>query len=336
VTPARASRIKDVAERAGVSVGTVSNVINDSGRVSPKTVERVRQAIDDLGYVRNDAARQLRAGRSASIGLVVLDVRNPFFTDVARGAGDAAALHGLRLILADSALSVEREASSIDAFEQMRVYGLLVSPLGNIESRLVELAERGMPTVLVDRRAETGLVSSVSVDDVAGGRIAIEHLADRGARRLAFAGGPDTIRQVADRRAGAEAAARRLGLSVEAISTTELTVDAGRSVGERILDRAPLDRPDGVFAVNDLVALGLIHALVAAGVDVPGDIAVVGYDDIDFAASAIVPLTSVRQPRAALGAAALELLRGRHSPETNAPRAIVFQPELIERHSSSR
>jgi len=319
-----------------VSVGTVSNVINGSRQVSPATVERVQQAIAELGYVRNDAARQLRAGRSTTVGLLVLDVRNPFFTDLARGASDAASRHGLRVLLADSALSPEREAASLDAFEQMRAYGILVSPIGDIEPRLVQLAARGVPTVLVDRPSVGGALSSVSVDDVAGGRMAIEHLASVGARRIAVVGGPATIQQVADRQAGAVSAAHELGIKIDLIPTDSLSVAAGHAVGGRLLERGRHDRPDGIFAVNDLIALGLIHALVASGADIPGEIAVVGYDDIDFAASAIVPLTSVRQPRETLGAAALDLLRSQESSEGMGPRNIVFQPELISRRSSTR
>jgi LacI family transcriptional regulator len=313
----------------------VSNVINGSRQVSPGTVERVRRAIAELGYVRNDAARQLRAGRSTTVGLLVLDVRNPFFTDLARGASDEAFGHGLRVMLADSALSVEREGAALDAFEQMRVYGVLVSPIGDLEPRLAELGERGIPAVLVDRRAEGHAVSSVSVDDVAGGRLAIEHLAALGRRRLAFVGGPAEIRQVADRQLGAYAAANALGVHLDVIATADLTAAAGRTIGEAMLTRQPEDRPDGVFAANDLVALGLMHALVAGGVDVPREVAVVGYDDIEFAASAIVPLTSVRQPREAIGAAALDLLRERYAPVPSAPRDVVFTPELVVRGSSS-
>jgi LacI family transcriptional regulator len=120
------------------------------------------------------------------------------------------------------------------------------------------------------------------------------------------------------------------------IPTADLTVAAGRAIGEALLSRPPLDRPDGVFAANDLIALGLLQALVVGGIDVPGDVAVVGYDDIDFAASAIVPLSSVRQPREALGVAAVDLLRERYSQDRSAPRTVIFTPELIARRSSTR
>ena len=133
------ANIRDVAERAGVSVGTVSNVLNHREKVSPDAVRRVREAIDALGYVRNDAARQLRVGRSSTVGLVVLDVRNPFFTDLARGAESEAARHGLSVILGNSDEDVEREAGYLDLFEEQRVRGILISPYREVGPHLRRL-----------------------------------------------------------------------------------------------------------------------------------------------------------------------------------------------------
>jgi len=143
--------VRDVAVAAGVSVGTVSNVLNRPDRVAGATVERVNAAIADLGFVRNDAARQLRAGRSRSIGLVVLDVSNPFFTDVARGAEQRAAEEGLSVLLGNSDESSSRERGYLDLFEEQRVHGVLISPIADDLPRLRRLRERGIPVVLVDR-----------------------------------------------------------------------------------------------------------------------------------------------------------------------------------------
>jgi len=336
VTPPRATSIRDVAERAGVSVGTVSNVLNGSTGVSPATVERVRAAIDELGYVRNEAARQLRAGRSSTVGLVVLDVRNPFFTDVARGAEDEAAAHGLSVILGNSDESAARESSYLDLFEEQRVHGVLISPYGDIESRLVALRGRGTPVVLVDRESRDAALSSVSVDDVAGGRLAVEHLLATGRRRIAFAGGPFDIRQVSDRLEGARAAVAGVpGAGLEVLEAQALTVLEGRRLGEQLVARA--DRPDAVFAANDLVAVGLLQALVMSGaLRVPEDVALIGFDDIDFATATVVPLSSIRQPRHEIGATALRILREEAADPALPPRRIVFQPELVVRASTAR
>ena len=186
----RSASIKDVANQAGVAVGTVSNVLNYPDRVSQRTKDRVLRAIDELGFVRNDAARQLRAGHSRTIGLIVLDVGNPFFTSVVRAAEDAAALQGSAVLLGDSGHDAGRESNYIDLFQEQRVQGLLISPVGDVTERIDQLRERGVPTVLVDRLADENKYSSVSVDDDAGGYLAARHLLDTGRRRLAFVGGP--------------------------------------------------------------------------------------------------------------------------------------------------
>ncbi|GHF27116.1 LacI family DNA-binding transcriptional regulator [Pseudolysinimonas yzui] len=334
MTTTRASSIRDVAARAGVSVGTVSNVLNGSPQVSPEAAAKVRTAIAELGYVRNDAARQLRAGRSTTVGLVVLDVRNPFFTDVARGVEDEAAKHGLSVLLGNSSEDARRESGYLDLFEEQRVHGILISPFGDIEPRLRQLRERGTPVVLVDRESRDAAVSSVSVDDIAGGRLAVEHLLATGRRRMVFAGGPLEIRQVSDRLAGARSAIAEVpGATLEVIPTRALTVLDGRRLGEALIARP--ERPDAIFAANDLVAVGLLQALVMSGeLRVPDDIALIGFDDIDFAAAAVVPLSSIRQPRHEIGATALRILREEAAEPDLPPRRIVFQPELVVRAST--
>ncbi len=332
-----AASVRDVASRAGVSVGTVSNVLNHPDKVAAPTVELVQAAIRELGFVRNDAARQLRAGRSKSIGLVVLDVRNPFFTDLARGAEDAAAQAGLSIILGNSDEDLQRESAYLDLFDEQRVHGVLISPFGDISERLGRLRARGIPAVLVDRASGDNSSSSVSVDDVAGGNIALEHLIERGCSRIAVAASRFDIRQISDRLEGArQAVVRHPGVELEIVTTDGLTVEAGRAAGKRIAERRPADRPDGIFAVNDLIALGVLQALVMQGsVRVPEDIALIGYDDIAFAAAAVVPLTSVRQPSLLLGQTAVEMLLTEAADPDTPHRQVVFQPELVVRQSTA-
>lgn len=324
--------IRDVAAVAGVSVGTVSNVLNDSVRVAPATVARVQAAVASLGYVRNDAARQLRVGRSSSVGMVVLDVRNPFFTDVARGAEHRAAEAGLTIMLGNSDEDAAREAAYLDLFEQQRAFGVLVSPIGDVTARLRRLRDRGIPVVLVDRTADDATLSSVSVDDVTGGRLAAEHLAGLDRRRIAFVGGPSTLRQAADRLQGA----RSVLPGIEPIRAEAMTVEAGRSVGVALRDRAADLRPDAVFAANDLLSIGVLQGLLAggSGIQVPRDVAIVGYDDIDFAAAAVVPLSSVRQPTAEMGRTALDLLLAEAADPGAERRQLQFVPELVARAST--
>ena len=330
--------VRDVAARAGVSVGTVSNVLNRPDKVSAETVQRVTSAISELGFIRNDAARQLRAGRSKTLGLVVLDVRNPFFTDVARGAEDQAALAGLTVTLGNSDENPEREAKYLDLFDEQRVHGVLISPYADITARLIGLRNRGIPAVLVDRSSADLSFSSVSVDDLEGGRMAVEHLIAQGRRRLAFIGGPMGIRQVTDRLAGAQdAASAHPDVTLEVITIDALSVIEGRNAGSAVVNRAPGDRPDAIFAANDLVAMGVLQALMMqARVNVPDEIALIGYDDIDFASAAVVPLSSIRQPSALIGQTAVEILLEEADDPSVPPRQIVFKPELVVRDSTRR
>jgi len=328
--------VREVAALAGVSVGTVSNVLNRPEKVADATVARVRGAIAQLGFVRNDAARQLRAGSSRSVGLIVLDVRNPFFTDLARGAEDQAAQVGLSVLLGNSDENAARESAYLDLFEAQRVSGVLFSPIGDASERIERLRARGIPSVLVDRPADTARFSSVSVDDVLGGTLAVDHLSAIGRRNVAFVGGPQHIRQVSDRLTGARrAVAGNAGVRLEIIDTESLTVLQGRRAGLSIGARRAGERPDAVFAANDLLALGVLQGLAASGIRVPDDIALIGYDDIEFAESASVSLSSVKQPARLIGEAALQLLLDEiETGDGFEHRHVRFEPGLIAREST--
>lgn len=330
--------IRDVAQHAGVSVGTVSNVLNRPGEVSPESAARVHRAIEELGYVRNDAARKLRAGVSTTVGFVVLDGQNPFFNDVVRGAEEEASRHNIAVLYGNTDEDVARERLYLDLFEEQQVRGVLISPYGDIQSRLERLRERGIPAVLVDRFGGNSRFSSVSVDSVAGGRMAVEHLIETGRRRIAFVGGPFEIRQVTDRLAGARVAAENapVPVEIEVVATAAMTVDEGVAAGARILARPRHEWPDALFAANDLIALGLLQSLVVDGrMLVPEDIAIIGFDDIAFAGAAAVPLSSMRQPSGMIGRTALRILLEETADPDLIPRQTVFQPELVVRRSTT-
>jgi LacI family transcriptional regulator len=339
---ARAS-IKDVAAAAAVSVGTVSNVLNRPHLVSEQTRDRVNEVIEQLGFVRNESARQLRAGSSRAVGLVVIDAANPFFADVARGVEDTVQEAGGVVLLGNSSGDFQRERRYVELFEEQRVRGLLIAPTGVTPPDLTGFVRRGIPVVFLDRHPDGAPFSTVDVDDVAGGRMAVEHLLAQGHRRLAFVGGPSTLAQVRDRRRGAEDAVsadrRTNAATLLAISTPSLTLRSGREAAEHIVAAPDAARPTGVFAANDLVALGLLQGFAAHGLRVPDDVAIVGYDDIEFAAGAAVPLSSVRQPREDLGRRGAELLyeeiRAREAGEAPEPHHVRFQPELVVRRSTS-
>ncbi len=328
--------VRDVAKRAGVALGTVSNVLNRPEKVAPATRELVRRAIADLGFVRNDAARQLREGRSRSVGMITIDATNPFFAELVTGAEDAAAGHGLAILNGNSRRDPGRQAGYVALFTELRSVGILLSPAADDNVELFAALERSRtPTVVLEHDSSGCGLSSVSVNNTAGGALAVQHLQRQGCRRIVVAAGPLSVRTTRERVEGAQACA-----DVELLHADH-DAHGGIALAEEILARPPGQRPDGVFAANDLIAIGLLRALLVEGsVAVPGELAVIGFDDIDFAATAAVPLSSVSQPARMMGRAALELLvdevaeraQGRR-PE---PQHIVFEPELVLRESSLR
>ena len=331
--------IKEVAAHAGVSVATVSNVLNRPEIVAQATRERVSASISELGFVRNESARQLRAGRSRTIGLVVMDVANPFFTDLARGVEDEASKAGLAVILCNSDDQERKENRYLDLLEEHRVQGVLITPVASGGTRLARLQRRGTPVVLVDSRSPSRGQCSVAVDDVLGGDLAAAHLLAAGHERIAFVGGPPNIRQVADRHEGALRALKRSGLAPGDLATFRadaLNVSGGQRIGAQLAGLAPGERPTAVFCVNDLMALGVLQEMTRNRIRVPEDVSIIGYDDIDFAAAAAVPLTSVRQPRQQLGRTAARLLLEESADgQEHQHRQVIFEPELVIRQSTS-
>ncbi|MEU7908655.1 LacI family DNA-binding transcriptional regulator [Actinoplanes sp. NPDC049118] len=333
----RTPSVKDVARSAGVSLGTVSNVMNRPEVVSPATRERVERAMAELGFVRNESARQLRAGTSRTLAYVMLDGTNPFFHDVAQGIELAAEDADLSLFICNSNSRAEREEVHVDRLMQQRVQGILITPVNPEAAYLAEIARRGIPVVIVDRVGAGGLFCSVAVDDVLGGRIAVEHLAEQGHTRVAVVGGPESIGQVRERVQGARQIWAELGLPPDDLihlPTAALTVAEGRSAGERLAGIPARRRPTAAFCANDLLALGLLQQTIGAGLRVPEELAIVGFDDIEFAAAAAVPLTSVRQPRQELGRAAAQLVLDEATNPDHEHQQLTFVPELVARAST--
>ncbi|UYO97114.1 LacI family transcriptional regulator [Microbacterium sp. M28] len=332
--------VREVALAAGVSLGTVSHYLNTPDRVSEEKRARIQAAIDELGFVRNSAAGQLRNGRNALIGYLAPEISTPYFGVVSEGVERRASEIGYSVLIASSHGDLDREVSYLDMFEQQRVQGILVAARHDIEEKLADIRERGIPSVLVSRQARTTDQPSVTVDDVRGGELVGEHLLRTGRRRIAFIGGPFAIRQVAERFAGLQQAMRSVPTSsIEVIDSPNRSLEDGVRIGRMLADRPASERPDAVFAVNDLLAMGVMQALVSEGsTRVPEDLAVVGYDDVPFAAASVIPLTSVRATRAGYGEAAFDLLfeqmtAGQRPTATSSH--LVFQPELFVRASSA-
>lgn len=334
---AKRPSISDVARRAGVSVGTVSNVLNRPDQVAPPTRERVHAAIQELRFVRNATARQLRVGTGRSVGAILRDIADPASTEVARGLEDRLAQDDVTLLLSSSDDEPAREARCLRLHEDHGVQGLVVTPSADGVTAVRALRERGVPVVLLDAPVDVDDVPGVRVDDARGAALAVEHLLGLGHRRLALVAGPDDPRSAA-RRAGVLDALAAADLDVADVLTEvavpATTADAGVAAAQDLL-AVPADRrPTATICLHDVTALGLLRALRRAGVRVPDDMAVVGHDDIAVASMLATPLTSVRRPSHALGRAAAELLLSSVAEPDAAPRQVLLEPELVVRAST--
>ncbi|WP_154795835.1 LacI family DNA-binding transcriptional regulator [Occultella kanbiaonis] len=328
--------VTDVARLAGVSVGTVSNVLNRPENVAPPTRAKVEAAIKELSFVRNASARQLRSGELNTVGAVVLDIANPFFTEMARGIEDRLAQDEYTLMLCSSDENPEREGRYLRLFEEHGVRGVIATPSEGSLDMLLAMRERGIDVVLLDHTSPLPDLPSVAVDDVGGGSLATEHLLAQGHTRLAFLNGPLTLRQCVDRRDGVMQTLTAHGLD-PATSLVEIALEAlnadGGDDGMRRLLAADGPTPTATFCVNDVTALGALRALRDLDISVPGEMAVVGYDDVMFANMLATPLTSVRQPMYKMGWTAADMLLRRGSEDLTAEQ-VEFEPELVVRASS--
>lgn len=328
--------IKDVALAAGVSVGTVSNVMNKPEVVSPASREKVQRVIEELGYVPNDAARQLKAGVSRAVGLVVVDTQNPFYGSVAIEAEEAAEERGLGLFIANSHRRQAKEQFYLSQFEQQRARGILVTPVSADLDVQRAVSRRGTRVILVDAVEPDEDFCAVAADDFHGGYLAVRHLIDIGRRRITILGGPEHFRQVGRRLAGAQAAASETeGVELSYVAPEEMSILAGRAAANAIAAEGEL--PEAIFAMNDLLAVGVLQSLVMArGVRVPEDVALIGYDDIDLCEETVVLLSSIRQPTAEMGRRAVELLDDEIAEgRLHEHRWVLLKPELVVRESTA-
>lgn len=333
--------LKDVALRAGVSVKTVSNVVNAYPHVTPATRERVQKAIDELGYRPNLTARHLRKGRTGIITLAIPELGNPYFAEVAGAVIDAAGRHDLTVLLDHTAGLREKEVLVSQGFRSHVIDGLILSPI-RLEREDLRARHEGPPMVLLGEREYDAPYDHIMIDNVGAARIAVRHLLDLGRHRIAFLG--------ARRESARQPAHLRLRGWREAITAAGLTPDESMVVDTEGYDRADgaaamaslLDRdrrPDAVFAYNDLIALGAMRTLTERGLRVPEDVAVVGFDDIEEGRYAAVSLSTVSPDKGALARLAVDCLVERIAAggagEPLPPRRIMPGYRLIVRESTA-
>ncbi len=327
--------VRDVAELAGVSLSTVSNVLNQPNRVAAATRERVNAAIQQLGYVRNEAARALRLGESQAVGIVVSESTSPFYADVIRAADSTFTACGYSAMVSSAYHDPAVAERLIRLFEARRVRGMLFNPMATPRPELNAIMRHGVPVVHVDAQAPWPDACSVTTDHAAGGRMAVQHLASVGRTQVALVRGPAEVTQIALRMDAARDTCAELGIGCEEIVASTYFVRGGVQAGSVIASKPKSRRPDAVFAANDILAMGIISTLVERGIRVPGDVAVIGYDDTDFAIAARVPLTTVHQPAHDVGTRAASLLVDEiEQPAQHQHENTVFLPELVVRAST--
>jgi DNA-binding LacI/PurR family transcriptional regulator len=328
--------LQQVAERARVSIATVSRVLNKSEKVVPETRALVEQALRDLGYRPSRVARRLRMkdGRAHLVGLIIPDIQNPFYAEIARGVEDVAYANEYALLLCNSDESLEKEQFYLRVMQSESVDGIVLPPFSETDEGVVELIQTGMPVVCVDRSLSRTPTDLVEVDNYQGALVAVNHLIERGHRSIALIEGRAQVSTSRERRRGYldALAAARIAPRKELMRAGDFKQESGRVLTSELLDlRRP---PTALFVCNNLMTVGALAALHQRGLRVPADVALVGFDDLPWAEALDPPPTMVRQPAYDVGRQAMDLLLKRISEPARPPLTVRLLPELVIRRST--
>jgi LacI family transcriptional regulator len=325
--------MRDVARRVGVSPTTVSHVMNETRFVSEETRTKVYQAIRELNYQPNAIARGLRCKKTQNIGMIIPDIAYPFLAEVARGVEDASFKLNYNIILCDSNSTLEREDICIDLLREKQVDGIVFVAAGKSSEHVKTLIEQEMPVIVVDRELPGLEVDSVLADNLQGGYQATEYLIQSGHRCIGCITGPPDLSISSQRVDGYQQGLEQhdIPLCDELIVIADFSYQQGYRA---MLELLTLDRrPTAVFTCNDMMALGAICAAKDNGLRVPGDIAIIGFDDIALASFTSPRLTTVAQPKHEMGAIAVELLVERIKEKNRSATKIILPVHLVVRES---
>ncbi|HYT33669.1 MAG TPA: LacI family DNA-binding transcriptional regulator [Ktedonobacteraceae bacterium] len=323
------ANIQEVARRAGVSISTVSRVLNGTARVNHDVKERVLAAIEELGYRPSRAARSLRANHSTIIGLLISDIQNLFFMDLIKGVEDVALRNGYGVLLCNSDENSQRERHYLEVLYDERVAGLIIVPTREQLHDLERFRERNIPIVAADRRIKDKHIDAVLVDNVRGAREAVKHLIANGYRRIGAITGPKTITTGYERQLGYRQALEEAGIAYDPTleKSGAFREDDGRQATNELLALHP--RVDALFVGNNTMTMGALDVLHTHGLRVPDDVALIGYDAMPWAALDSISLTTVTQPVYELGTtAALRLFQRLQNPGAQTRQEIILTPTL--------
>lgn len=327
--------MRDVAQVAGVSVTTVSHVINNTRPVSDELRTRVTEAMQELGYQTNILARSLRKGETLTVGVILPDSANPFFAEVARGVEDTSFMSGYSVILCNTDSNLEKERIYTDVLVKKQVDGILFIAAGLSTENIQSLLDREMPLVIVDRQVPEVNVDCVLTNNRQGGYLAAHHLINLGHRRIGCIVGPENIRSSLERLTGYQEAIHEAGLPFDEtlIVKGDFQYESGYEAAQRLLTIG--DPPSAIFAFNDLMAVGALSYALEKGYPVPAGLSVVGFDDVRLAVYANPPITTVMQPKYEIGELATQILLERmKNPETH-PRQRMLETRLVVRKSTA-
>ncbi len=328
--------MNEVAKRAGVSIATVSRVLNNSTSVNEDTRDRILKTIKELKYNPSRVAKRLRSksGAGNMIGVMIPDIRNPFYVDVLRGVESVIYEHGYVMIVCNFGQSEEREAGYIRILESEAIDGLIAAPVHEVNPRLEKMIENGMPVVCIDRGLSKVDVDLVCVNNEESAYNAVSYLIQRGYKRIGHVGGLPTIPSSKAREVGYCRALIESGLEVyeNLVVNGDSSYDSGVSITEQLLSQK--EKPDALFCANNLLTLGALEVINRRGLKVPEDIGIIGFDDMNWACSLNPPLTAVHQPANEIGRRAGELLIQRIKDPSRETTEIVLNTELRVRKSS--
>jgi LacI family transcriptional regulator len=336
--PGVAATLRDVARLADVHPGTVSRALNPETRrlVNEDTARRVLEAAAQLDYRPNPIARGLKTNRSFTIGVLVPDLTNPLFPPIVRGIQDRLEQAGYTPLIANTDNDRERERNDFEAMRARQVDGVITATARLDHGVLDEISAAGLPIVLVNRRFEDGLLSSSTVDDHEGARLAVTHLAELGHTRIAHLGGPQDVSTGHARYEGFMDGMQQAGIAVDPALVrcgTAFTESEGERACRELLDGG--GRPTAIVAGNDLMALGCYDVFAASGIGCPADVSVVGFNDMPFSERFSPPLSTIRIPHYDIGSAAAELLLERLQQPDAPARHVVQTPRLVVRSSTA-
>ena len=326
--------LRDVAKQAGVSLGTVSNVLNRPKNVSEETRKKVREAIDMLGFIPNVNPVNTNSN-SKIVGLILPLAQNPFYDELAQGIEDSLTKDGYRVLIGYSREDEAIELQLLTSMSDANFRGIIVTPVGPNNQVFEKFIDRNVRVSYLSQTDEEPDQCSVSIDQVRGGFIGLEYLAKLGHKKVLWVSGPDHHHQSNQRFVGITQAAKQFGIELDVMEAPSLDFLTGEQIAPAIISRGPL--PDAIFAGNDALALGIMNYFHKVGIPVPGQISVLGYDNVSYAESALVPLTTVSQTPFQLGwTMGSQMLSEFEARADHVHQHVVFQPQIVERSSTAQ